>query len=186
MIIGITGPGGSGKDTVAEYLKSKGFFSHSCSDIIREECAKRGLETTRENLIKTANELRENFGNDYLAKEVLKKIKETGSKNYVVVSIRHPEEVKVLKLNSDFKMLSVEAPLEIRYVRTQRRNQNRPEDKDSFEIFKMHEEKERTGTGSGQQLDLVAKMADDIIINDSAPDNLYEKIEKLLEKYESR
>lgn len=186
MIMGITGSGGSGKDAVAEYLQKKGFSRYSCSDIIREECAKRGLETTRDNLIGVGNELREEFGNGYLAGEILKKIKNDESENSVVVSIRHPGEIEILKSDPSFKMILVDAPLEIRYARTQDRNQNRPEDKDSFEKFKENEEREKTGTGSGQQLNLVAKMADDIIINDGSFENLYKKIAGTLEKYESR
>ncbi|MEK7154454.1 MAG: AAA family ATPase [Patescibacteria group bacterium] len=180
MIIGITGSYGSGKDAIAEYLQKKGFSRYSCSDIIREECAKRGLETTRDNLIGAGNELREKFGNDYLAREILKKIKDGKSENSVVVSIRHPGEVEILKSDPSFKMISVDAPLEMRYARTQDRNQNRPEDNDSLEKFKENEEKEKTGTGSGQQLNLVAKMADDIIINDGSFEDLHKKIEEIL------
>lgn len=186
MIIGVTGSGGSGKDTIAEYLQKKGFSRYSCSDIIREKCAKEGLETTRENLIRVGNELRKKFGNGYLAGEILKKIKNDKPENSVVVSIRHPGEVEILKLDSGFKMIMIDAPLEIRYARTQDRNQNRPEDKDSFEKFKEHEEKERTGTGIGQQLNLVAKMADDIIINDGSFEDLYKKTEEIMAKYEPR
>ncbi len=184
MTIGITGSGGSGKDTVAEYLQKKGFSRYSCSDIIREECVKKSLETTRDNLIRVGNELREEFGNGYLAGEILKKIKNDESENSVVVSIRHPGEIEMLKSDPSFKMILIDAPLEIRYARTQDRNQNRPEDKDSFEKFKENEEKEKTGTGSGQQLNLVAKMANDIIINDGSFEDLYKKIAETLEKYE--
>ncbi len=186
MIIGITGSCGFGKDAIAEYLQKKGFSRHSCSDIIREECAKRELETTRDNLIEIGNELREKFGNGYLAEEILKKIKNDESENSVVVSIRHPDEIEILKSDPSFKMILIDAPLEIRYARTQDRNQNRPEDKDSFEKFKENEEREKTGTGSGQQLNLVAKMADDIIINDGSFEDLYKKMEEMLTKYESR
>ncbi len=45
MILGITGTFAAGKDTVAEYLKTKGFSVFSLSDAIRDECAARVIPT---------------------------------------------------------------------------------------------------------------------------------------------
>ena len=58
MIIGLTGANASGKGEAAGYLKSKGFAYYSLSDILREEAKLRGIEPSRENLIKLGNELR--------------------------------------------------------------------------------------------------------------------------------
>jgi dephospho-CoA kinase len=58
MIIGITGPNASGKDTVADILEEKGFIHYSLSDILREELKKSNKEEIRKNLIKIGNELR--------------------------------------------------------------------------------------------------------------------------------
>ena len=184
MIIGITGPSSSGKDTIADYLKQKGFGAYSCSDIVREKCRGLGKDTTRENLIVVGTQLREKFGNDFLALEILRKIERDGTKNSVVTSIRHPSEVEALKQNPGFKMMLIDAPIEIRYERTQNRNQNRSEDNDSFEKFKENEEREKAGTGGGQQLDTVAKMTDDAIMNDGSLDELYKKVDRLLARYE--
>ena len=51
MIIGLTGSYGAGKDTVADYLKAKGFGYHSLSDILRGELVRSGQSITRESLI---------------------------------------------------------------------------------------------------------------------------------------
>ncbi|MBI2107815.1 AAA family ATPase [Candidatus Woesearchaeota archaeon] len=69
MIIGLTGKNASGKGEAAAYLKKKGFEYHSLSDILREEATKRGIEHARENLINLGNELRSQFGPNYLAKK---------------------------------------------------------------------------------------------------------------------
>jgi len=181
MIIGITGTYAAGKDTVADYLKTKGFAYYSCSDIIREACREAGQETNRENLINMGNHLRKKYGNGYLAQEILKKIKKNKKEKALVVSIRHPEEVKRLKENSSFFLITVDAPLMVRFRRTRLRK-GRPEDRDSFEEFKKHEEEEKKGKGSGQQLDQVNKMADYKITNNGTLEELYKKIDKVLEK----
>ena len=66
MIIGLTGKNAGGKGEVANYFKTKYFIYYSLSDIIREEATKRGLEHSRDNLIKIGNELREKFAPNYL------------------------------------------------------------------------------------------------------------------------
>ncbi|MCX5687163.1 MAG: AAA family ATPase, partial [Candidatus Omnitrophica bacterium] len=76
MIIGLTGANASGKGEVASYLKSKSFEYYSLSDILREEAKARGIESSRENLIRLGNELRERNGPSVLADFVIKKIKD--------------------------------------------------------------------------------------------------------------
>ena len=116
MIIGLTGSFCGGKDTVAEYLVGeKGFIHYSLSDILREELRKQKKKITRTNLQKFANDLRENEGNSALAERTLKKIKK--GKNYIVTSIRHPDEVSALMQNPDFVMVKVDAPIRIRFER---------------------------------------------------------------------
>jgi len=61
IISGLTGPIAGGKGMVAELLKKKGFFYSSTSDRVREEIGERGMEITRENLQKIADNLRHEF-----------------------------------------------------------------------------------------------------------------------------
>lgn len=185
MIIGLTGTYASGKDTVADYLEEKEFVYHSCSDIIREYCRKIGQETSRENLIQMGNKLREKYGDGYLAKKILQKINKNKEKKSLVLSIRHPAEVKELKKDPFFVLIVVDAPLKARFMRTRKR-QGRPEDRDSFEEFKRHEEQERKGRGASQQLDKVVKMADCKIINDGTLEELDKKIEGVLRRINAK
>ncbi|KKQ88153.1 MAG: hypothetical protein UT11_C0039G0007 [Berkelbacteria bacterium GW2011_GWA2_38_9] len=179
MIIGITGLSASGKDTVAEILEQHGFANFSLSDIIREYCRSIGQETTRENLIAAGKYLRETYGNDYLPAQVIKKIREQKIENTVIVSLRHPDEIRLLKKEPDFKLVIVESPIEMRFARTQVR-QGRPEDKDNFEEFKAHEDQERTGTAGGQQINAVMAIADLTIENTGTIEKLKEKVGKLI------
>lgn len=181
MIIGITGLSAAGKDTVAEILEQKGFANFSLSDIIREYCRSIGQETTRENLIAAGKYLRETFGNDYLPSQVVKKIRKQKIENAVIVSLRHPDEIRLLKKEPDFKLVIIESPIEVRFARTQAR-QGRPEDRDTFEEFKAHEDQERTGTAGGQQIDAVMAVADQTIENIGTMEELKEKVEELIKK----
>lgn len=180
IVIGITGLTGSGKDTVAEYLKTKGFFYSSLSDRIREECTVRGLPIDRDNLIAVGNDLREKFGHDILAKRSMEKLTNEGIGRAIFVSIRHPKEAEYLKAQSGFYLLFVEAPIELRYKRNGQRG--RPEDFVSFEKFKEQEERERFGSAAQQQIDKVIAMADYTIVNEGTVEELNKQVEEIIKK----
>jgi len=178
IIIGITGTAGSGKDTVADYLIKKGFFYLSLSDLIREECEKKGGYQSRDDLIKTGNQLRKEYGSGILAKLARERVKD---KNKVVIgSIRNMSEVEEFKKNTNFKLFKVDALIETRYQRIQQRG--KIDDQVSLEKFKEQENFERQGNFFQQQLDQVAMAADDTIVNDETLDELYQKVDKILEK----
>ena len=184
MIIGLTGKNASGKGEVANYLKSKGFIYCSLSDVIREEATKRNLEHSRDNLIKLGNELRKNFGSNYLAKQINLKIKNNINKNpkqnFVIDSIRNPFEAKELMNNKNFVFIGVDAPIELRFKRLLERN--RLGDAKTLEDFKKQEERENLKSDTNQQLDATFGMAKKVIINDCSLEELHKKIDKLLIK----
>lgn len=180
MIIGITGPAAAGKDSVANYLVSKGFSHASLSNVIREEAKKRGVEFTRGNLIQLGNQLRDNFGGEYLAKLALKQAQGPGAKNLVLTSIRHPAELKFLKNANDFKLWQVTAPQDLRWQRA--KNKPNSEDLGDFEEFKQWEEYEDSTDQDRQQLSVIASQADAEIINDKGLPELYRVIDELLEE----
>ena len=181
MIIGITGTAGSGKDTLADILRSLGFEYYSCSDILRDECKKLGIESNRDNLIMIGNRLRSREGYGTLAVRILKKIIVDGVRNAVVVSIRHPDEVKILKKHKGFKLVFVDAPIKLRYERIQKRV-GRPEDKVTFEQFAAQEKRECQTSGPGQQLKVVAKLADYAINNEGTFEDFNQKILLILNR----
>jgi len=183
IIIGVVGLFSSGKDTVAEYLESKGFKITSLSDRIREECMEK-LSVDREDitipmLVKVGNELRQKSGNSILAERSLQKVQEWKDNRFVFTSLRHPDEVEFLKLNADkFILIRVITPIELRYEWSQARK--KPEDRMSFEEFRALEEKQMSGSGSQQQLSKVISMADTVFINTSKKEDLYKLIDDFL------
>jgi dephospho-CoA kinase len=176
IIIGVTGTFCAGKDTVADYLVEKGFFYLSLSDLVREECLRRKCYNGRDDLIRVANELRQNNGYGILAKMALEKVKE--KEKIVIGSIRNPGEVEEFKKNTNFLMINVDAPIEIRYKRAQQRG--KVDDEVSFEKFKAQEDFERKGNDSQQQLDKVASMANYTVINDGTIEELNKKINQII------
>jgi len=175
MIIGVTGYLASGKDTVADYLIKKGFNHYSLSDKLREILKKRQIEINRDNLREVANQLRQRYGSDFLAKKIIKKIKMPA----VVTSIRTTQEVKTLKKNGGFYLIFVDAPLKLRFERLKKRGRENDETL-TMAKFKTQEKSEKSNDKFKQQLTMVAKIADFKIINNKDLKSLYKNVDKII------
>jgi len=173
-LIGLTGTNGAGKGEVAAYLLKKGYEYFSLSDLIREELTKRDKGITRDNLIKMGNQLREKFGANFLARQVMEKVKGKS----VIDSIRNPKEVEYLRKQKEFILLSIDAPIELRYERAKKRG--RIESAKNLREFIQKEEEEMTNHKNGQQLLNCMSLADISLINDGTLEELYQKLEALL------
>jgi dCMP deaminase len=173
MILGLTGRNGSGKGEVAKFLVECGFEYYSLSDVIREEIRKKGQKVTREKLIATGTRLREKNGLSVLAERTIAKLKP--DRNYVIDSIRNPEEVRALKKLSDFFLLEIRAPRKIRFERTRKRG--RENDPKSLKEFIATEEREfKSGNPASQQLLACERAADARIDNGGDLESLHEKV----------
>jgi dephospho-CoA kinase len=179
MIIGLTGANASGKGEAGSYLRSKGFKYYSLSDILREEAGAKGIEPSRENLIKLGNELREKNGPSVLANLAIKKIADKNDR-VAIDSIRNPFEIKALRKLNEFTLIGVDAPLETRFERVVARN--RAGDPETFEEFVEKEKKENTAVSTSQQLEKCLKAADVIIINNSNLEDFHKKIDETIAK----
>ena len=189
MIIGLTGKNASGKGEAANYLKEKGFICYSLSDAIRDEATKRGLDHSRDNLIKIGNELRQNFAPSYLAQQINLKItnhkKKFPNENFFAVdSIRSPFEAKELMKNKNFTLVGIDAPIEVRFERLLERN--RIGDAKTLQDFKLQEERENLKSDTNQQMDETFKLSQKIIRNDGTLEQLHAKIDDLLNHLERK
>lgn len=179
MIIGLTGRNGAGKGEVAKVLQEAGFHYHSLSDIIRDEIRRKKLPVTRERLIETGTRLRKTEGLGVLAERTLKKL--STDRNYVVDSIRNPEEVKVLRRREDFFLFNVTAPRPVRFNRIKARK--RENDPRNLPDFVRLEKKEFKGADpAGQQLLATEKLADALIPNAKTLERLGENVRTLVLK----
>ncbi len=174
MIIGLTGPYCAGKGEAAAYLKKKGFEYFSCSDEIRAILKEKGVEPTRDALIKEGNELRARYGADYLSMRIIRKIK----KSSVVDSLRNVEEISALRKAGQFMLIGIDAPPKTRFERAKARG--RLGEGETFESFMEKENREKSTKKKEQQLDLCMQQADYRIMNDSALEKLYKEIDEII------
>jgi dephospho-CoA kinase len=174
QIIGLTGTNGAGKGAAAEFYMDHGYAYMSLSDLIREELRKKGLELSRDNLIKMGNHLRKKYGADILARRTMEHVRG----KTVIDSIRNPEEVEYLQHQKNFILLAVDAPAEVRYERVISRG--RDESARSFEDFIAKEREEMTDRAKGQQLQRCMQMADHLISNEGTLEEFHRKLEAFL------
>lgn len=182
MIIGLTGTLGAGKGETAKILIQSGYVYHSCSDVLREELKKRGIEENIENLSKLGNEIRENFGAGELPRRLTAIIRKNGEKKAIVDSLRSVGEIQELRKEHDFILIAVEAPIELRYERVKKRG--RKGDDLSFEEFQKQEQAQMSGKGVKQNLKKCIEMADYRVSNEGNLEELKENIEAVLREIE--
>ncbi len=175
-VIGITGTHASGKDTVAEYFCQRyKMKDYSTSTEIGYELTERGMDHSRPNKVVVANELREKFGAGELARRCLARATE---EILVVSAIRNVGEITYLRENSNFFLISVDAPIELRYERVKKRE--RFGDGKTFKEFKAGEDRERDAGPTGQQLFPCMALADFSIVNDLDFGHLIRHIEMVV------
>ncbi len=180
MIIGLTGPNGSGKGEVADFLKQKGFTYLSLSDVVREEATRRALAASRENLIAIGNDMRMKFGKGILAKRIREKIRG----DTVVDSIRNLYEIEELRKEKNFFLLGIDAPIQLRFQRSLERG--RIGDGSTLEEFRQREEMENSTNSTRQQLGECMKRANIVIFNDGTLKDLHNQIEEILSQFRKR
>ena len=181
MIIGITGTDGAGKGEVVKYLTKQHNFTHySARDLITVATKERGLEPSRKNFRLTANDLRRQYGNDFIVKETFKKIVAEGVTKAVIESIRTTAETETLKKEGGL-LIAVDADQALRYSRIKKRQSE--SDHISLAEFKRQEELEMNDPDpNGMQKAAVMAAADHTIINDSSLNALHKRIEQALKQ----
>lgn len=182
LIIGVTGTHASGKDTVADYICKKfNTSNYSTSEEIGYELTERGMDHSRPNKFAVANEIRETLGTGELARRALNRVREDIA---VVSAIRNIGEIEYLKQNSNFYLIAVDAPIDLRYERAALRE--RFGDGKTLAEFKAGEEQEINAGEKGQQLVPCMRLADYFIVNDGTLEHLKERIEEILNAIMSR
>lgn len=164
-IIGLVGPFGSGCSYVAQKIVDNHSYKLlSLSQVLRDEFHKKHPHKktpTRKELQDFGNSLRDNNGTDYLARKVSEKIEQDPGNNYVVDSIRNPEEINYFRKNfAEFFLFGVFAEPDLRWKRvcTMYNNDRRSFDEDD-------KRDSNDGFEYGQRVTDSFRMADIILLN---------------------
>jgi len=186
IIIGLTGPFGSGCTYVAhEFIEKFGYEYLCLSDVLREEFNKHGESdvSIRNNLQEFGDELREKNGADYLAKCIVEKINsKPTTKKWIVDSIRNTHEIEFLrKLPGKFYLMAIWADKDIRWDRVKELYKK---DMATFEKDDKRDSDEKKE--NGQQVSLCYQMSDIVVLNSKRiyrDSQDYNEFKNIIKKY---
>ncbi len=170
---------GAGKSTIANLLKEKNFHVLIMGNIIREKAIEEKIELNDENLGKLMRNLRNEHGNEIIAKLILQKIKKLRSnENFIVIDgIRSYEEFKILKDVDFVKLLAIHGSSNTRLEHIKLRD--RSDSPSSYEKFLQRDRRE-IDVGISEAIAL----ADEIISNnDLTITEFRNNVEKIIAKW---
>lgn len=182
IIIGLTGPFGSGCSYVAKnILIQKGYEYISLSDLLREEI--KSNNSSRSQLQDKGNELRREKGSDYLAIIAIDIINNSDKQKFVIDSIRNTHEVEALKKEfSTFYMFAIWASKDNRWERVKTKYNT------NMSLFELDDKRDKDEKNeSGQQITLCYQMADIIVLNEknipTKESGTFNSLKSIVEKY---
>lgn len=190
MIIGVTGPIGSGKKLVVKFLSKKlGYKIVRLSDFVEKEIRRKGLELSRENFQRIGNLLRKKYHNGILAEFALKELNKDG----IIDGIRNPGEIEYLreKLGKNFILIAVDVNKDWNRSRTERfkrilKRKRKGDPKTWSEFIKIDDiELGFNSPKYGLRILDCMKMADIFILNDSTIEDLKKKVDKIVDRLKS-
>ncbi len=180
MIIGIAGTIGSGKGTVVEYLKSKGFVQYSSSKLLGELVEKEGNPKTRDFLSPMATRLQIEYPGGIAEKNYHEKYLLDKPKDAIFEALHRQSEANFVR-SIGGKIIGIDASLEKRFDRTKLRNEG-AKDEGDFEDFKKQSAIEDDGGGDisrDNNVRAVVDVADFHIENNGTLEELLAQIDAL-------
>lgn len=148
---------GAKKTTVAKMLSKYGIPCFTLSRILRQELEKRHLDLTPTNYARLASELREKYGDDFLARQAWNCV---DSRVIVIDGIRSPKETQFFRnVAKYFFLVLVHASPETRFKRFKQRKHPFLSERKQFDA----QEKDNLEVGVGE----VSVQADYVIVNET-------------------
>ncbi len=175
LAIAITGMPGSGKSYISKIISEKlGIEIFSMGDVVREEAKLRGITPTVENIENLATELRNQYGNNAIAKILIKKLEINHYNMIIIDGVRGLEELKIFNTIYDICLIAVHASPLTRFKRLNERK--REGNIISWEEFSFRDRKNlEYGIG-----DVIA-LSDFIIVNENDLKDIENKINNIVE-----
>lgn len=173
-IVLVAGMPGAGKSIVSKAAHDLGIPVYNMGDIVREDVLKFYKEITSETMRETSRRVRKLYGEDYVARRTLERIKE---KEGVVLidGVRSLVEVEVFKGRGPTYIIAVHASPKTRFERIKKRK--RPGDPTDWRGFVKRDYTELSfGVGN------VIALADFMIVNEYSIDEAYRGAREILER----
>lgn len=178
IILGLVGPLASGKGTIKKYIEEK-HQGKDCrfSTILRDVLMRVDVSISRENLQKVSTVLRQTFGEDLLAKAIIKDAKGIEADIVVIDGVRRLADIKYLKEMDNFFLVSIDADSRLRYARLVARGENDGDRNKTYEQFLADHTAE-----ADQEVPIVMSQANFKIQNSGDFADLYKQVEEILQK----
>jgi len=178
IILGLVGSLASGKETTKNYLVKK-YNAKDCrfSSILRDVLTRLTIPNSRENLQKLSTVMRENFGENLLAKVIANDASKLEADVVVIDGVRRFTDIEHLTKLPNFFLIKIDADPQIRYERMKNRNENAGDNQKTFEEFINDHNAE-----ADSQIPEVMKSAKYSIDNSDSFENLYKQIDEIVSK----
>lgn len=175
-VIGIVGMPGSGKSVAAQVARSEGLPVVSMGDVIREVAMARGIPPSPENIGMIMIKIREEEGEDAVARKCVPKIDAEDADVVVVEGVRSLAEIRTFKeIYPDFMLIGVYASPKTRLKRLTSRG--REDDPKTIRHFMERDERElQVGLGAALAL------ADYMIVNEGEIEEFKAKVKEILRR----
>ena len=181
IVVGITGPFGSGKTTAATFFATKGFEKITLSSFLEKQLRLDGKQITRKNLQDLGDLWRSQKGAGFLAKKALEFAFTKGFEKIVIDGIRNLGEIEEFKKTGNFILLGLLADRDVRFARVK--------DLSGREKLtrKLFDELDYRDLGITEELETGLQVAkcfaiSDYFIDNNEDDNYRKKLEEFLKK----
>lgn len=178
LVIGIVGWAGSGKDTVAAYIKHKyNAEEFRFSYLMVKTLEVFGIEVSRENLAWLTNVLKKKFGGNILTKAMKRTIEEMAKKPIVVINgLRLPPDYPFFRSFKRNVLVFLDPPARVRWQRVCKRKE-KADDCVTFKEFL------RLTSGENERhIGEIGRKADFTIVNKGSKAKLHKEIDKIMEQ----
>lgn len=175
IVIGVTGPIGSGKDTVARYIaKHFNLEVFEISKPIKDYVVSQGLPVTRENCQKFSPIIAEKFGADYSARIFFENLKTDIG---VISGMRQLPQIEYLETHTKLFLIAVDANPENRFNFVVKRGSI--VEMPNLESFIKQEEDENSGASPMRVFECM-KRAQITLQNNDDLASLYNKCDEVI------
>jgi dephospho-CoA kinase len=182
IILTLVGQIASGKGTVCDYLKEK-YNAGYCrySTILRDLLDRIYLPHSRKNMQDISTILRQQFGDDLLAKAITEDVKKIANQIVVVDGARRlPDLVHLQKLPNHY-LVYINTDERIRYKRIIKRSENPDDQTKTFEEFQQDAQSE-----AELRIADMKKQANFIINNNGTLKELHQQVDDIIRRLNLR